>query len=443
MNAYIFSGPTLSHHEIAAELDAICLPPASQGDIYRASLDEPWALGLIDGYFERVPAVWHKEILWAMSRGIHVFGASSMGALRAAEMGAFGMVGVGEIFEAFRDGRLEDDDEVAVIHGNEETGYLNLSVAMVDIRATLLRAEHASLLSRDARCALERLMKSVHYSERNYPALIEQVRLLLPARDAGAFEAWLPAGRVSQKRLDALAMIRTMRDWLNRQVPAKPAEYHFEHTDVWDQVSRRSGRQLAAALPDDVPQEWLLDELRLDRDRFASALNGAFARALALEHAERQDVMVEVPLFRQTIDEFRREHELLDAESLKAWLNEQELDRDTFGALMQDEARVRWARKLFGPDVGRRLVDQLRISGVYGQLARRARDKAQTLAERGQDNPSIGEAPIDLDGLLRWFFIERLGEPVPASLDAHAVNRGYRDRDSFVQAVLREYYYTT
>ena len=75
MNAYVFSGPTLSHHEIAAELDAICLPPASQGDIYRASLDGPWAIGLIDGYFERVPAVWHKEILWAMSRGIHVFGA--------------------------------------------------------------------------------------------------------------------------------------------------------------------------------------------------------------------------------------------------------------------------------------------------------------------------------------------------------------------------------
>ena len=330
-----------------------------------------------------------------------------------------------------------------VIHGDEETGYLNLSAAMVNIRATLRRAEHARLLSRDACHALEHGMKTVHYSERSYPALIEQVRLLLPAAKAEAFEAWLPAGRVSQKRLDALAMIRKMRDWLNRQVPAKPAEYHFEHTDVWDQVSRRSGRQLAAALPDDVPQEWLLDELRLDRDRFASALNGAFARALALDHAERQDVTVEVPLFRQTIDEFRREHELLDAESLQAWLHAQELDRDTFGELMQNEARVRWARTLFGPDIGRRLVDQLRISGVYGGLARRARDKAQTLAARGLDNPSIRDAPIDLDRLLRWFFVERLSEPVPASLDVHAMNRGYRDRDSFLQALLREYHYTT
>ena len=51
-------------------------------------------------------------------------------------------------------------------------------------------------------------------------------------------------------------------------------------------------------------------------------------------------------------------------------------------------------------------------------------------------------APIDLDGLLQWFFVERLGGSIPANLDLHAVNRGYRDRDSFIQALLREYYYS-
>ena len=33
------------------------------------------------------------------------------------------MSGVGRIYEAFRDGILEDDDEVAVLHGPEELGY--------------------------------------------------------------------------------------------------------------------------------------------------------------------------------------------------------------------------------------------------------------------------------------------------------------------------------
>src|SRR5262249_44516336 len=112
----VFTGPTLSAAEASAELEALYLPPVAQGDVYRAALQGPRAIGIIDGTFERDPAVWHKEILWAMERGIRVFGSASMGALRAAELASFGMEGVGAIFAAYRDGVLEDDDEVAVAH---------------------------------------------------------------------------------------------------------------------------------------------------------------------------------------------------------------------------------------------------------------------------------------------------------------------------------------
>ena len=117
MSVVVFAGPTLRQSDVLARLDAQVLGPAAFGDVYRAAHARPTALAIIDGYFERVPATWHKEILWAMAEGVHVFGASSMGALRAAELSVFGMVGVGKIFEAFRDGVLEDDDEVAVAHG--------------------------------------------------------------------------------------------------------------------------------------------------------------------------------------------------------------------------------------------------------------------------------------------------------------------------------------
>ena len=86
MSVFVFTGPTLSPEKACAELDAIYLPPVSQGDVYRAALKRPRAIGIIDGYFECVPAVWHKEILWAMTEGIHVYGSASMGALRAVEL---------------------------------------------------------------------------------------------------------------------------------------------------------------------------------------------------------------------------------------------------------------------------------------------------------------------------------------------------------------------
>jgi hypothetical protein len=133
MTIVVFTGPTLPPAEAAQELDALYMPPVSEGDVYRAALESPRAIGIIDGYFENVPAVWHKEILYALSRGIRVFGSASMGALRAAELAQFGMEGVGATFEAFRDGRLEDDDEVAVIHGPAELGYPMLSEAMVNV----------------------------------------------------------------------------------------------------------------------------------------------------------------------------------------------------------------------------------------------------------------------------------------------------------------------
>src|SRR3954453_16869600 len=130
MTNYIFTGPTLSADEGRAELDAVYLPPVSQGDLYRVALRSPQAIGIVDGYFERVPAVWQKEILWAMAQGVHIYGGAGEGALRAAELAPFGMEGVGEIFAAFRDGTLTDDDEVAVAHGPAESGYRAVSEAM-------------------------------------------------------------------------------------------------------------------------------------------------------------------------------------------------------------------------------------------------------------------------------------------------------------------------
>jgi hypothetical protein len=102
----VFTGPTLSPDEARSACDVLCLPPVAQGDVYRATQRNPSAIGIIDGYFSGAPSVWHKEILYALSRAIPVFGSASMGALRAAELHDYGMQGVGQIFEAYRDRRL-------------------------------------------------------------------------------------------------------------------------------------------------------------------------------------------------------------------------------------------------------------------------------------------------------------------------------------------------
>ena len=113
MNAVIFAGPSLPPAVRPEDPALEWRPPVKQGEVYEAALARPAIIGIIDGYFEVTPTVWHKEILWAMAQGIHVYGGASIGALRAAELHPFGMVGIGRIFEAYCDGTLTDDDEVA------------------------------------------------------------------------------------------------------------------------------------------------------------------------------------------------------------------------------------------------------------------------------------------------------------------------------------------
>ncbi len=257
MTRCIFLGPSLPLAQARDICDGVYLPPVRQGDIIRAVSDhQPRVLAIIDGFFEQVPAVWHKEILWALQQGIQVLGASSMGALRAAELHQFGMIGVGKIFQAYAKGRFapfdeafEDDDEVAVLHGPAETNYAG-TVALVDMRATLAKAEQAGVIGRDARDRLAGLAKSLFYKDRTYKALIEGTRRaeagLEPAimDQVAALESWLPDGSISQKSIDAVELLQKIAQSRgHNEVP----DFRLEPSSVWVQalkeVQKEFGRK--------------------------------------------------------------------------------------------------------------------------------------------------------------------------------------------------------
>ena len=116
-DTHVFLGPTLDIKTAKRYLwQAHYHSPIQCGDLVRLLRLSPKRIILIDGLYEQVPAVWHKEIMLALDRCIEVYGAASMGALRAAELHAYGMQGIGKIFEAYKSCHLTDDDEVAVLH---------------------------------------------------------------------------------------------------------------------------------------------------------------------------------------------------------------------------------------------------------------------------------------------------------------------------------------
>ena len=443
MSVYVFTGPTLSAQEARQELDAVYLPPVSQGDVYRVARLRPRAIGIIDGYFERVPSVWHKEILWAMSQGIHVYGSSSMGALRAAELAAFGMDGVGEIFEAFRDGRLEDDDEVAVAHGSADSEFRVQSEAMVTIRRTLAEAEAAEVLTPTTRAEMEQIAKSLFYPERSYPELLYRAKQVgLPQNELDALRAWLPAGRVDQKREDAVALLRVLRQHTDGTEAPKRVGYTFEHTHFWEVATLAAGDLGldTSADSDNVSQEALLEEARLEGERYFQTRRDSLLRVLAVSDARRRGATVDAETHQRVTEQFRRERGLFQPADVQRWLTEQQLTLDQLGEMTRDEALLEWAQGWSSSDVTRRLPDQLRVNGDYARLVDRAREKRRLLEDRGLDNPSLAQTGLTLDELVEWYG-GQLGQPITGDLGAYARSLGFEDREMLIRAIVREHCY--
>jgi hypothetical protein len=397
------------------------------------------AIGIIDGYFARVPAVWHKEILWALSRGVRVLGASSMGALRAAELWPFGMVGVGRIFEGFRSGAYEDDDEVTIAHAGAEAGFRPLSDAMVDLRATFARAAAEGVIDEGLGAELIARAKAMHYVERSYPAVLAAAeRAGLPAEPLARLRAWLPEHRVRQKRQDALELLRTLRA-LVEAGPLAPAEasFRFEHTDAWEQLSRRSGHRRATGAADPRTSAPLLDELRLAAGgAYRAALDGALFRALASAEARRHELAVDEALLGEAANTFFLHRGTLSPEAIQAWMAAERLDAEGLARFLSREARLHWARTRYAAEILDQLPDQLRAAGELMPLLRRAQAKRRLLEQLGEDG--LAADPDEGAALLEWFFTQRRAQRPPGDADACAQVLGFESGERLLRALALE-----
>jgi len=237
----IFAGPSLPPAVRPSDPALEWRPPVKQGEVYQAALTRPAIIGTIDGYFEVTLTVWHKEILWAMAQGIHVYGGASIGALRAAELCSFGMVGVGRVFAAYRDGVLTDDDEVAVMHGPEELGYPAVTEAMVNIRATLEHAVAEGIVEGGLASRLTEIGKALFYKERSWEAIFRLATADgLPPRPLADLAAWSRRRQVDQKRADALEMVAAIRAHLAAGVTPLTVSYRFQDTGYHRAAARHA-----------------------------------------------------------------------------------------------------------------------------------------------------------------------------------------------------------
>ena len=209
----IFTGPSLRPCEAMKTFDkATYKPPIKRNDAINAYQNGAKIIGIIDGVFFSNVAVSPRELIHLLEKGVILIGGASMGALRAAELDEYGMIGVGKIYQMYKRGKLVSDDEVAVIF--DPVTLEPLSEPLVNIRLTLERLSSKGLISSDLKDALLEIAQKLYYPLRTYETIIAKAisENIISEKEERCLLDILNKNKIDLKRMDALQVIEKVKE---------------------------------------------------------------------------------------------------------------------------------------------------------------------------------------------------------------------------------------
>ena len=172
MKPVVFTGTSINHQDAEKILDADYRSPVRRDDIRKLMKSLPDIIGIIDGVFFDSAAVAHREIIEAIRSGIIIVGGASMGAIRASELDSYGMIGVGRIYEMYRNGVIDSDDEVAVTFDAET--MKPLSIPLLNVRVTVKALVDLGILNNDESAGIIGITRKIFYPDRNYQNILNE-----------------------------------------------------------------------------------------------------------------------------------------------------------------------------------------------------------------------------------------------------------------------------
>ena len=431
----VFLGPSMSHDE-ARELapEAILLPPVCQGDLLSAcEMYEPEVVVIIDGEFGQTLSVWHKEVLFVLDQGVRVFGASSMGALRASELDRFGMEGIGKVYDHYADGFLTADEDVALLHADAEYGWRPFTWPMVNVWATVAHLRESGIVDSDRCEAIQAAANELHFTQRSRNALAQ--KLAEQGRpDSEALTDAFVANFVDQKKLDATEAILT---GLNaRNVPKPP---HDEPLHLFGRIgeSMQSTDTLVPSSPHPLRRYQLVNDVALHDPDFERFSQRALDRAVVLEYAYEagieptpEEIEQEAARFFATIG--------LTEEQIPEWVEANDFMPGELDRFLRDEAcrrhMQRWALDVRLYERNRRIIiDELRFENRYVDAVKNASRRRQLADAR----PPM-EWPADTQVLIDLIVRHQISSKwkIYVDLEVTASDHGYESTSGLLTALL-------
>lgn len=379
----VFLGPSMPLAEAREILpEAVFRPPAQQGDLL-ASVNQDGAtvVGLIDGTFHQNLSVWHNEVCYLLSSGVSIFGASSMGALRAAETDCFGMIGIGQIYRWYRDGFITGDDEVALMHGDADMGYQSLSLPLVNIRASVELAVSRNRMSNETAGQLIEKVKAIFYPHRHVANILQHCREAhIAADEIEAVRRVLTEEYVDQKKADAQEMLIAIRRCVDGiDALPEPVPFTFARSSVFESLYNLDQR--VQTENGEVTLQEVAEYFALHSTDFNAIRRASLDRAIVAFFAHLIGMKVTLEEVKAERARFMKERGFESQEDLALWLRQNLFSERDLDEYLDQEAscgRLRtWIRSSGSLDRGAKsLLDELRTRGEFPKWANAAAELA-------------------------------------------------------------------
>jgi hypothetical protein len=213
----VYSQLTLDAETIRRELPfADVAPPIRRDDVPKDVAAGYNVIVIIDGRFHQELSVACDEIMDAMRAGVVVFGSSSMGAMRAAELYPYGMRGHGAVFEWIKNSEEFRDDLVAQVFSEDGSNVVGLSMAYVDLHFNLVEMTRTGQISEATFEAVTSTARALHYTERTPAGLRAALQTLGETEEEVLSATSRSLAFGSQKQRDALGLLAEVRLYLER-----------------------------------------------------------------------------------------------------------------------------------------------------------------------------------------------------------------------------------
>ena len=375
MKIVVFAGPSLNLAEGSEIIpDALFLPPLKPADLISAIENHrPDVVCIADDYSGRAAAVWHSEILYAMQQGVKVYGAAAIGAIRALELDACGMSGIGRVYEMLQSGEIEDDDEVlSNFICDKDNAFLRTSEPLVNIRETCARALAAAIIDKNILRECLLIAKGLHWSERTFPTIFSRLEQKnIAAEDIDKLRNFVAANYVDIQKLDCLKMLEAAREYETPRDPDKNAVFPWNKTRSDSlRILYERDRQIPAGDNQTISLHDLATYTSLHHPQSEELTFNGLNREITAFMAGFLGLAVADDDIENEGKRFRKKYSLQEPEVFAEWLLANNLSETDFTDLMREMAACRVTQRWFRARkkylrMTKTVLDELRLKDEF------------------------------------------------------------------------------